>query len=83
VNKIIGAYGARLKVAVTAPPVDGKANAALVALLSEQLGVAKSHITIERGLNARNKTVSIKGSPQVLATVADKISAALANLTKG
>jgi uncharacterized protein (TIGR00251 family) len=50
-----------VRVRVTAPPIDGRANAALVELLSKRLGVAKRDITIERGQRSRTKRVSIDG----------------------
>jgi uncharacterized protein (TIGR00251 family) len=51
----------RLQVAVTAPPVDGKANAAVIEALAEALGVPRRAITIVRGETGRNKTVRIEG----------------------
>lgn len=48
-----------LKVRLTAPPVDGKANEALVALLSEEYGVPKSRIRIVNGEKSKNKVVEI------------------------
>jgi len=49
-------YKARL----AAPPVEGKANEALIELLSKEFGVPKRDIEITRGLTSRNKTVVIK-----------------------
>ena len=49
-------YKARL----TAPPVDGKANEALIELLSKEFGVPKRDIEITKGVTSRNKTVSLK-----------------------
>ena len=46
---------------LTAPPVDGAANEALVALLAEQLGLPKRYISIVRGATGRQKTVEITG----------------------
>ena len=46
---------------LTAPPVDGAANEALVELLAEQLGLPKRHISIIRGATGRQKTVEITG----------------------
>jgi len=61
-NEIVGFDEAeRLKVRVTAPPADGKANAAVTELLSDTLGVPKSAITIERGDTARSKTIRVDG----------------------
>ena len=48
-------YRARL----TAPPVDGKANEALIELLSKEFGIPKSKIEITKGQTSRNKTVKI------------------------
>jgi uncharacterized protein (TIGR00251 family) len=50
-----------LKVRLTAPPVDGAANDALIALLSELLDVPKRQVTIVRGSTGRQKTVEIAG----------------------
>lgn len=50
-----------LKARLTAPPVDGAANEALVALLAERLGLPKRSISIVRGATSRQKTVEIVG----------------------
>lgn len=60
-DKILGLHGDALKVALTAPPVDGAANQALIALMARQLGVAKRDVTLVRGQTARDKTVSVAG----------------------
>jgi len=44
---------------VKAPPVDGKANAALVELIAEHFGVSKSKVTIKSGLSGRLKRVQV------------------------
>lgn len=51
----------KLKVRLTAPPVNGAANEALIALLAEQLGLPRRHISIVRGATGRQKTVEIVG----------------------
>ncbi len=56
-----------LKIRVSAPPEKGKANDALVALLSRTLGVGKSRIAIAKGQAARNKIVEIAGDAAELA----------------
>jgi uncharacterized protein (TIGR00251 family) len=53
--------GKALKVAVTAAPEDGKANAAVVALLAKEWGVAKSAISVVAGATDRRKIVEIRG----------------------
>lgn len=54
----------RLRVVVSAPPTDGKANRAVVALLAEVFGVPPSAVTILRGETGRKKTVRIEGATQ-------------------
>jgi len=51
----------RLRAHITAPPVDGAANRALIALLSEALDVPKRDIAITRGEHGRDKLVAISG----------------------
>jgi hypothetical protein len=53
--------GDRLVVSVNAPPVDGKANLAVVQVLAETFGVPRSAVTIVRGETGRKKTVRIAG----------------------
>jgi uncharacterized protein (TIGR00251 family) len=53
--------GERLKISVSAPPVDGKANEAVVRVLAGALGVPKAAIEIVRGQSGRRKTVRIRG----------------------
>lgn len=53
--------GKALKVAVTAAPEDGKANAAVIALLAKELGVAKSAVSVVAGATDRRKIVEIRG----------------------
>ena len=60
-----------LKVRVAAPPHDGKANAALLVLLSKSLGVAKSKIRIAGGETARLKTIQIAAVPASVAARLD------------
>ena len=47
----------QLVVKVTAPPQGGRANEALISVLSESLGIAKSQIVLQRGQRSRNKLV--------------------------
>jgi uncharacterized protein (TIGR00251 family) len=53
--------GDAVRVFVTAPPVAGEANAAVIAVLAKALGVAKSKLNIVRGESSREKTISIEG----------------------
>lgn len=59
-NEVVGEMAdGTLKVKLTAAPVDGKANDALVALLADHFSVKKSAITITAGKTSRNKTISL------------------------
>jgi uncharacterized protein (TIGR00251 family) len=65
--------GMALKLAVGAPPEDGKANAAVIALLAETLGVAKSAISVVSGATDRRKLVEIRGEPADLRAALDAL----------
>jgi uncharacterized protein (TIGR00251 family) len=52
---------AALRIALHAPPIEGRANAALVEFLSDLLGVRRSDIAITGGQHARNKALLIRG----------------------
>jgi uncharacterized protein (TIGR00251 family) len=57
--KIGPMHDGRLKIAVTAPPVDGEANAAVIELLARRLGIARGSIEVIAGASSRRKTVRI------------------------
>ena len=61
-TEIVGVHGDALKVRVTAPPVGGAANAALVALLADALGVQKRDVRVVSGESSRSKIVEIRGA---------------------
>ncbi len=60
-NAITGEVGDALKLALTAPPVDGKANAACIDFFAKLLKVARSSVTIAAGLTGRNKVIRVAG----------------------
>lgn len=60
-NQIVGEFDGALKIKLTAPPVEGEANQALVAFLSRQLRLSKSRVELVKGEASRHKTVVIKG----------------------
>jgi hypothetical protein len=69
-NAVGGEHGGALKVAVTAPPEDGRANAAVVELLRDWLGLRRSEVELAGGLTNRNKQVLIRGrSPEDVAAL--------------
>ena len=60
-NTVTGIHINALKIALTAPPVDGKANEALITFLAETLHLPRARIAIIAGLTNRSKTVRITG----------------------
>lgn len=58
---ILGEMEGALKIAVTAPPVDGRANDACIRFLAQLLKVARSSVTIAAGASSRNKVIRIDG----------------------
>jgi uncharacterized protein len=60
-NAITGEIGDALKVALTAPPVDGKANEACIEFFADLLKVPRSSVTIAAGLTSRNKVIRVVG----------------------
>jgi len=60
-NEVVGPYRDGIKVKVTAPPVEGKANEALIRFLAREFGISPSCIEIIRGLHSREKTLRISG----------------------
>jgi uncharacterized protein len=59
-NSILGLHANRIKIALTAAPVDNKANECLIDFLADYFAVKKSAITIIKGQTSRNKMVSIR-----------------------
>ena len=59
-NKVAGYRGEVLHLRVMAPPVEGRANAAVVSLLASVLGVAKSRVRVVRGHGSRDKVVTVE-----------------------
>jgi uncharacterized protein YggU (UPF0235/DUF167 family) len=58
---VVGERGGAVVVRVTAPPVDGKANAALCALVAKAAGVPASRVKIVRGHSSRDKVLAVEG----------------------
>ena len=61
-TQFAGEHGGRVKLRLAAPPVDGKANAELVAFLAAYYGVPKRNVRIVAGANSRRKRVFIEGA---------------------
>lgn len=58
---ILGEQAGSLKVAVTAPPEDGRANQALLELLREELGLKRSQVELLSGATSREKKFLVRG----------------------
>ncbi len=63
-NRVVGLQDGALKVALTAPPVDGAANEALRKLLAKTFGVSKSSVEIVRGERGRTKLLRVQGADE-------------------
>jgi uncharacterized protein (TIGR00251 family) len=58
---IVGNYGDALKVKLTSPPVEGKANRELIEVLAREFGIKKKDVQIISGHNSKNKVVKLLG----------------------
>ena len=58
-GEVVGLHGDTLKVRIQAPPVDGRANRALVEFIAETFGVPRTRVGVIRGAASRTKTLSI------------------------
>jgi hypothetical protein len=60
-NEVAGLHGDAIRIRLTAPPVDGAANEALLRFLSDHLSVPRSAVRIVSGETSRTKVVTVKG----------------------
>ena len=58
-DKVLGVHDGALKLALKAPPVDGEANAALIAFLAKGIGCPKRSVHIVQGESSRNKLIRV------------------------
>jgi uncharacterized protein (TIGR00251 family) len=73
-TEVVGLHDEALRVRLAAPPVDGKANEALLAWLADQLGCAKREIQLIRGASSRRKHLAIAvPMPRVEAWLASRV----------
>jgi uncharacterized protein len=63
---VASAEGPRLRVAVSEPPEDGKANQAVCAMLASTLGVAARAVQVVAGASSRSKLLLVSGEPDTL-----------------
>ncbi|MGN1394450.1 MAG: DUF167 family protein [Succinivibrionaceae bacterium] len=62
---IVGLIGDELKITITAPPVDGKANEYICKYLSKLFKTAKSNVSVDKGTTNKHKTISIINYSQI------------------
>jgi hypothetical protein len=74
-NAITGTLGDALKLSLTAPPTEGRANEACIEFLAEVLRLPRSSVTIAAGHRSRNKVVRVSGFSA--SAVGERIAAAL------
>ena len=72
-TEFAGLMGERLRIRLNAPPVDGRANAALVEFVAAECGLARARVTLERGQAGRDKRLRLHG----VAAVPDALQRAL------
>ncbi|GAB1262823.1 DUF167 family protein [Aurantivibrio plasticivorans] len=72
-DEVVGEYNGLLKIRISSPPVDGKANTQLIKFLSKAFGVPKSHVSLLKGHTSRQKTVSIVAPQQLPPIVSELI----------
>ena len=75
-NEIVGVQQDALKVRISAPPLEGKANKALIQFLAKQLGVKRNQVEIMSGHTSRIKTIHVvgEGTEKRLQDIIDKLS---------
>ena len=72
-NEVVGFKQGVLSIRIAAPPVRGKANQELIKYLAEILSIARSQLTIQKGITSKRKLLSIRDSNQdrVIRTITD------------
>jgi uncharacterized protein (TIGR00251 family) len=71
---VVGPYGDALKVKLTSPPVEGKANKELIEVLAKAFGVAKKDVEIISGQSSKNKIVKLRNVPSKAESILPKQS---------
>jgi uncharacterized protein len=60
-NAVVGLHGDAVKIALSAPPVDGKANEALIAFVAERMSLPRARVSLVAGAASRSKVLRITG----------------------
>ncbi|MFN3581408.1 MAG: DUF167 family protein [Pseudomonas sp.] len=74
VSDFAGQHGERLKIRISAAPIEGKANSMLLAFLAEAFGVSKQQVSLLSGQQHRHKRVLIQSPRQIPASLAADIA---------
>lgn len=61
-TEVVGLHGEALKIKLAAPPVEGKANEALLRYIANRFDVALRHVELKQGEQSRHKVIAISGS---------------------
>ena len=69
-NEVVGERAGAVVIRLTAPPVDGKANAALCAFVARAAEVPPSRVSVVRGQTSRDKVVRVEGVPESFLRIA-------------
>ncbi|HEY1080466.1 MAG TPA: DUF167 family protein [Bdellovibrio sp.] len=72
-NEVVGIHNGEIKIKITAPPIDGRANEDLIEYLSDLFDVPKRDIILAKGETGRHKTVDIAGVDESAARLLLKI----------
>lgn len=75
-SEFAGLHGDRLRVRLQAPPVDGRANAALVEFVAAACDLPRSRVTLDSGVTSRDKRVRLHGVATIPAALQSALSAA-------
>ena len=75
-SEIAGRHGERLRIRLQAPPVDGRANSALVEFIAATFGLPRSRVVIEHGLAGRDKRLRLQDAPPVPTQLQDIVGCA-------
>lgn len=74
-TEFAGVMGERLRIRLNAPPVDGRANAALLEFVAAECGLARARVTLERGQAGRDKRLRLHGVAAIPAALQRAIAA--------
>lgn len=73
-NEVVGPHNGEIKIKITAPPIDGRANEGLIEFLSDYFDIPKRNVLLVKGETGRHKTVDLIGIEEATAKQLFKIS---------